>query len=311
MDFSAAFPTFAIALREGVEAALAIGIVLACLTKAQQSRLNTWVYWGIVCGLVASALAGVVLSWLLATLATAESAEAMLLKPLLEGLFGLVAIALLSWMLIWMTQQARSLQTSVESTISQVLQQSTGAAWAVFSISFVTVLREGMETVLFIIAKFQQGWIPVLGAVAGLLAAVGMGFAILQWGIKINLRVFFQLMGSFLLLIVAGLLISMLHHFDVAASLLSHLKPEFSQLCLARASCLLGPQIWDASQILPDNRFPGIALKALLGYRQQLYLGQAIGYVLFLLSVGGYYFQSFGWRTMPPAAVDKISQSDT
>ncbi len=308
MDFSAALPTFAIALREGVEAALVIGIVLACLKKAQQSQLNLWVYWGIAIGIFASALVGLVLSGVLAALATAESAGALLLKPLLEGLFGLVAIALLSWMLIWMSQQARSLRASVEGTISAVLQQSTGTTWAVFSISFVTVLREGIETVLFIIARFQQGWPPVLGAVAGLLVATGVGLGIWKWGIKINLRVFFQLMGSLLLLIVAGLWISTLKHFDAAGSILVQLKPQFSSLCVSPApSCLLGPQVWNASQILPDYRFPGIVLKALFGYRQQLYLGQAISYLLFLIGVGGYYFQSFSQRKTAPANPDNMA----
>jgi len=304
MDFSAALPTFAIALREGVEAALVVGIVLACLKKAQQSHLNPWVYWSVVLGIAASALVGVLLSWVLQGLETADSAGALVLKPVLEGSFGLIAIALLSWMLIWMTQQARSLKSAVEGAVTQALQQTTGAAaWGVFSLCFIAVLREGIETVLFIIARFQQGWAPAIGALAGLLVATGIGVLLFQWGVKINLRLFFQIMGGFLLLIVAGLLISMLRHFDAAARILAQLNASLAPLCFSPGpTCILGPQLWDASQVLPDKQFPGILLKTLFGYRQQIYLAQAVSYIVFLLVVGGAYFRSFLPQGTPAVA---------
>lgn len=312
MDFSAALPTFVVTLREGVEAALVVGIVLAYLKKAEQIRLNGWVYAGIGVGLLTSILVGIGFNGVIRALDAADQVYAPVIKQLLEGGFGVIAIALLSWMLIWMTQQAKSLKSEVEGSLSAALTQGQQAGWAVFGLIAIAVLREGFETVIFIAAKFQQGWMPVVGAIAGLLGATVIGLLLFQLGVKINLRRFFQVMGIFLLLIVSGLVVSALRHFDKAASLLSQLNPRLAELCSdSSPSCLLGPLVWDASQVLPDREFPGILLKALFGYTQTLYLGQAIAYSLFLLIVGGIYLQSItAWklsRTLTPGKSQSVS----
>jgi high-affinity iron transporter len=301
IDFSAALPTFVITLREGVEAALVVGIVLAYLKKVNQTRLNSWVYAGIGVGIGASVLIGILFSGILLALANSNQPYAAVLKPLLEGIFCTVAIALLSWMLVWMTQQARFLKTQVEGAIGAALAENQRAGWGVFGLVAIAVLREGFETVLFIAAQFQQGWMPVLGAITGLISATGIGFLLFQLGVKINLRRFFQVMGILLLLIVSGLVVTALRKFDAAIGLLSQTDPQFAYLCSnPNQSCILGSQVWDASGVLPDRQFPGILLKAFFGYTQKLYLVQAIGYVLFLGSVGGLYLRSItGWTPSP------------
>ncbi|HIK27838.1 MAG: FTR1 family protein [Oscillatoriaceae bacterium SKW80] len=294
MDFSAAIPTFVIALREGVEAALVVGIVLACLKKAEKSQLNSWAYSGVVSGILASVIVGIVLNSAIQGVARSERPYALVLKPLLEAGFCVVAIAMLSWMLIWMTSQAKSLKSEIEGSLNTALNQdSTAAGWAVFTLIFIAVLREGFETVLFIAANAQSAFMSVIGATGGLLLAAAIGAAIFQWGVKINLRLFFQIMGVFLLLIVSGLVISALKNFDAAAYTLAQLNPQFASLCFSSgSSCLLGARVWDATAILPDNQFPGIILKSLFGYRAKLYFAQAVAYILFLVTVGGFYFQS-------------------
>jgi high-affinity iron transporter len=301
VDFSAAIPTFVITLREGVEAALVVGIVLAYLNKAGQSRLNAWVYGGIGTGIGASVLVGFLFNWAIQALQVSDRPYAPVLKPLIEGVLGVVAIALLSWMLIWMTQQAKSLKSGVESQIGQVLKEDAGAGWGIFGLIFFAVLREGFETVVFIAAKFQQGWVPAGGAIAGLVTATAIGVLLFKWGVKINLRLFFQIMGVFLLLIVGGLVISALAHFDKALGRLAQLDPQFASACPSsglsqNAACFLGSPIWNLHEILPDRQFPGIILHTLFGYVDRLYVGEAIGYLLFLLTVGGIYLQSItGW----------------
>lgn len=300
MDFSAALPTFVITLREGVEAALVVGIVLACLKKAKQSQLNSWVYAGVGVGIAASALVGVLFSWVIQTLGAANPKYTPVVEPLLEGVFSVVAIAMLSWMLIWMTRQARFLKTEVEGSITAALKQNSSAGWGVFSLIFIAVLREGFETVLFIAANFQQGLIPAFGAMLGLATAVGIGVVLFKWGVKINIRLFFKVMGVLLLLIVAGLVVSALNHFDVALASLAQMDRQSQALCFyyerftKNPSCILGPRVWDTSNILPDDKFPGIVLKALFGYRENLFLVQAVAYVVFLITVGGIYFRSLG-----------------
>jgi high-affinity iron transporter len=298
MDFSAALPTFVITLREGVEAALVVGIVLAYLNKAGQKQLNPWVYVGIGIGIATSLLIGALFLALFQLLESTHQDYVPALKQGLEGIFSVAAIALLSWMLIWMTQQARFLKTNVEDAISSALQQRYQAGWGVFSLITIAVLREGFETVLFLAAQVQQGWMATVGAIAGLVGAVGIGILLFQLGIKINLRRFFQVMGMFLLLIVAGLVVGALRHFDKSVGLLAQLNPQFAGWCPeASPSCILGPLVWDASQVLPDRQFPGVLLKALFGYTQTLYLAQAIDYLLFLTIIGGIYLSSLaGWR---------------
>lgn len=317
MDFSAAIPTFVITLREGVEAALVVGIVLACLKKAEQSQLNSWVYAGIGVGIAASTLVGVLFAWVIQTLSAANPKYTPVVEPLLEGVFSVVAIAMLSWMLIWMTQQAKVLKTEIQGTITTALQQNNSAGWGVFSLVFIAVLREGFETVLFIAANFQQGLIPAFGAVLGLAGAVGIGVLLFRWGVKINIRLFFQVMGVLLLLIVAGLVVSALKHFNGALTHLAQIDSQYASLCFysefAKDSCILGARVWDASNILPDNKFPGVVLKALFGYRQKLYLVQAVAYVGFLITVGSLYFRSLGGislnTTNKPATQTPVSSN--
>ena len=294
MDITAALPTFFVTLREGFEAALVVGIVMACLKKAEQTQLYRWVYLGIVAGIVASVAVGFLLSGVVAGVETAGGIYAPVVKQLLEGIFGLVAIAMLTWMLIWMTKQAKSLKGEIEGSIASALgNENSGKAG--FILIFIAVVREGFETVLFILAKFQQDWtLPAVGAVAGLTLAAIMGVALFALGVRINIRLFFQVMGVFLLLIVGGLVMGALKHFDAAIGLMSELS--LNQWCLPGDSCILGDRVWDGSSLLPDKEFPGIVLKALFGYRQTLYLVQVIAYFVFLFAVGMAYFQSLGFK---------------
>ena len=111
-------------------------------------------------------------------------------------------------------------------------------------------------------------------------------------------------MGIFLLLVVGGLVLGVLKHLNLVVTLLSQLDPSFAQWCFLPAdSCILGSLVWDGSEILPDKTFPGVILKALFGYRQNLYLGQIIIYVLFLISVGTVYFRSLS--TPPTQNIEK------
>ncbi|MGB2923665.1 MAG: FTR1 family protein [Limnothrix sp.] len=296
MDISAALPTFVITLREGFEAALVVGIVLTCLYKANQSQLKSWVYGGIAAGVAASVLVGWGLWGLLSGVASGDSLYAPVYKQILEGGFGIVAIAMLSWMLIWMTRQAKSLKSEVEGSIQQALQTTESAGWAVFWLIFIAVLREGFETVIFIVAQFQSGWLmPSLGAVSGLFVATLMGVLLFALGVRINIKVFFQVMGVFLLLIIAGLVMGVLKHIDAGIAIFAQIQPQYQALCISPApSCVLGIQLWDWSELLPDKKFPGIILKTFFGYRQTLYLAQAIAYILFLVSVGTLYLSSLG-----------------
>ncbi len=304
MNVSELLPTFVITLREGVEAALVVGIVLACLRRAKQSQLAIWVWLAVLAGVGVSGLIGLLFGWLIQALGTASP----IAEPLLEAVFSGVAIVLLSWMLIWMTHQARSLKSQVEGAVNAALHQQPlhhqhlGSAGVIFGLVFVAVLREGFETVVFVIAKFQQGMLPALGSLAGLLAAAGVGLLLFKWGIKLNLKQFFQVMGVVLLLVVSGLVVTALGHVDTVMATLANQSRATEGLCFYYErftrvhSCVLGAQVWNLSQVLPDDRFPGLVLSALFGYTQRLYAVQAVAYTVFLITIGSIYFQSLAGR---------------
>jgi high-affinity iron transporter len=301
VDISAALPTFVITLREGVEAALVVGIVLALIQKAQQPQLKPWVYFGLASGLVGSILVGVGLSALLQSLQVSNQPYAVILLPFLKVGFTLVAIAMLTWMLIWMTKQARTAKAEIEGSVKQIIAADGKAEWGIWTLIFVAVLREGIETALFIVAQLQSGWASVVGAVAGLAGATGIGWALFALGIRINLKQFFQVMGIFLLLIVGGLVIGATKQLDAALMTLNPLV--VLKLCptLPGDSCLMGPLLWDGHLFLPDRQFPGILLKTFLGYRDRLFLGQIIAYLTFMTIAGTFYWRSL--NTTKPAAI--------
>jgi high-affinity iron transporter len=114
-------------------------------------------------------------------------------------------------------------------------------------------------------------------------------------------------MGVFLLLIVSGLVISLFKQVDAVALLLNQSLGEGSNLCFAGrdGSCILGPLVWDASQVLPEKQFPGILLKTLLGYRERLYLVTAIAYVIFLTTLATIYFRSLNLSAQPSGSVNR------
>jgi high-affinity iron transporter len=278
---------------------LVVGIVLAYLKKARKSYLSNWVYAGIGVGLAASAAVGVLLSQFIQTLGQSSEKYGPVFEPLLEGCFGLLAIALLSWMLIWMTQHAKTLKSSVEGSIGSALDHAK-AGWGIFALIFFAVIREGFETVLFIAAKFEQGVVPAIGALLGILCASAIGVAFFKLGLKLNIRKFFMVMGVFLILIVSGLVVTSLGHFDSAINIIAGLDRKSAALCFFQErfarpdsrSCVLGGLVWNLSKVLPDETFPGVILSALFGYTQKLFMVQAIAYVAFLGTIATIYTRS-------------------
>ena len=123
---------------------------------------------------------------------------------------------------------------------------------------YTTLFRsEGFETVLFLFTQPQTLGSSLLGVAIGLFGATLIGFGLFRWGIRINLGLFFQVMGVLLLLIIAGLVVSLCRNVDIIFAALSQLSSLPLDLCLGfEQSCVLGPLVWDTSQSLPDKQFP-------------------------------------------------------
>jgi high-affinity iron transporter len=268
MEGSFALPVMFITLREGVEAALVVGIVAAYLVKAQQVNLIKWVWIGVLGGLLISGLLG----WLAETVLGGFRGALYLVT---EASFALLAVALLSWMLLWMTQRSQFLKKEIQEAVQQSITNPEKAGLGIATLVGVAVLREGIEVVLFLGAQLQSGALPpLIGALVGLLLASALGYALFGLGARIDIRTFFAVLGSLLLFIVAGLL-------STALGLLS-----------SAFEWNLGPVLWDLSATLPEGTFPGVMFNALFGYTDQPHLLQFLVWLGYLLSVGTIYLRA-------------------
>ncbi len=309
MDLSGALPTFLITLREGTEATLVVGIVLAYLMQAKQLALQKWVYLGAATGLFVSSIMGAIAQKLIGGFSGT-------VYYLSKGIFSVAAIVMLSWMLIWMTQQAKTMRYQVQANLDKALNsaETRKAGWGVFTLIAVAVLREGAETVLFIAGTLspdqtQVGlaqYSPAIGCFAGLFAAIAIGIAIFKFGVNLNIRAFFQVLGVILLLIVSGLVITSLSAFDLANTIDKVFNPvtqSYEFLDPPRRVIewyTLGSQVTDTSTILPADKFPGIIFSTLFGYSDKLYATQIVSYCIFISTMGTLYFRSLGGKKLIP-----------
>ncbi|WP_308465395.1 iron uptake transporter permease EfeU [Rathayibacter soli] len=194
--------TLVIGLREGLEAALIVGIIAAFLRRNGQQLKAMWV--GVILAVLLSVGVGVGLEFVSASLPQAQQ-EGM------ESIIGAVAVVFVTGMIVWMNTHARGMRRELESSATTALRN--GATWALAGMAFLAVLKEGFETSVFLLATFQASEdtaLAVLGTLVGILIAVGIGIAIYHGGLRLNLGRFFKVTGIFLVFVAAGLVVSML-----------------------------------------------------------------------------------------------------
>jgi high-affinity iron transporter len=188
-----------VVLREGFEASLVVGIVLAFLDRTgRRDGFNT-VWAGVAAAVAISVAAGVVLFTIGAELEGTAAA-------FFEGSAAILAAGLLTWMIFWMRGQARSIRKDIEGRVSTALAQ--GSAIGLAAIAFVGVLREGVETALFLFSTTEESTpvVSFVGGMIGLVLAVVLGYAFYRGSSRLNLRLFFQATSVLLLLFAAWLL---------------------------------------------------------------------------------------------------------
>lgn len=192
---------FLIMLREGIEAALIVGIIASYLKQTGRGQWMPAVWVGVF---LAGALALFVGGGL--ELMSAEFPQKQ--QELFEGIVGLLAVGILSSMVFWMRKVARSIKSELQQSLDAALGGSSGQTWALIAMVFFAVAREGLETVFFLLAVFQQsnGTDAPLGALLGLLVSVALGVALYRGSLRLNLSLFFRWTGLFILVVAAGVL---------------------------------------------------------------------------------------------------------
>jgi high-affinity iron transporter len=253
--------TFFLMLREGLEAALIVGIIAAYLVKIGRRDALPKIATGVVAAVGLSIGLGLLITLTIERLP-------LVIQETLEGAAALLAVAVLTWMLFWMRRQGRAIKGELERGVDVALTKSS--TWALVALAFLAVIREGVETVLFMIPilSFQGTGIDiVLGGLLGLAVAVAVGWAIFVAGVRINLRRFFTVTGVVLIFVAAGLVAFAIAEFG-EAGLFANTGTAF-----------------DLNRVLPDNGPIGSVLRGLFGYRSAPTPLEVVGYVAYLVPV--------------------------
>jgi len=256
-----------ITLREGLEAALIIGIILAYLARTDNRQGFKHVWLGTLLAVVASLIAGA------AIYLSAGQLEGRT-EAIFEGLAMFAAAGVLTWMIFWMRKQAVNIKGHLYAQIQSAL--GSGSLLGLAMLAFVAVGREGIETVLFLSAATRLAESPILFAAGGLLGltvAIGIGYGIYKGTYRFNLRAFFSVTSLLLILFAAGLLAHGIHEFHEAGII----PPVVEHL-------------WDINHILPEQSTFGRFLAAIFGYNANPSLVEVVAYFGYLsLALGGYF----------------------
>ena len=269
--------SFLITLREGLEAALIIGIILAYLARTDNRQGFKPVWLGTSLAVLVSLIAGAVV-YLVAGEFTGRAEE------IFEGLAMFVATGVLTWMIFWMRKQAVNIKTHLHAQIQSAL--TSGSSLGLVMLTFVVVVREGIETVLFLFAATRVAESPVLfatGGFLGLAIAIGIGYSIYKGASKLNLRVFFNVTSLVLIVFAAGLLAHGIHEFHEAGIIPTVVE-----------------HVWDINHIVPEKSTFGRFLTAIVGYNANPSLVEVVAYFSYLVLVLASYFY--------PIAVKKESR---
>lgn len=198
-------PTFVIGLREGIEASLIVGIIAAFLVQRGDRRNLRWMWVGV--GAAVALCLGVAVA-----LQVVDSNLPQRQQEQLETVIAVLAVGMVTSMVVWMARHARTLRGDLEGRAGSAVAR--GSAVALVGMAFLAVLREGLETAVFLLAAFQASTTrtsAAAGAVSGIVVAVGLGYAIYRGGVRINLGRFFASTGFVLVLVAAGLLAFAVH----------------------------------------------------------------------------------------------------
>ena len=258
-------PTLVIALREGVEAALIVGIIAAFLVREGRRDAIGQMWIGVAIAVALCVGVAVLLKLVGEQLPQREQEG-------LETVIGLIAVAAVTYMIVWMRRNARGIKAALEGSAGAALAR--GSTMALVAMAFLAVLREGFETSVFLLAAFQDAGDTTaagIGAVVGLVAAIAIGLGIYRGGVRINLSRFFRVTGLILVFVAAGLLATSLHT--------AHEAGWFNGL---------QGQAADLTWLVQPGTISGSLLTGMLGLQPTPTVGEALVYLLYAVPMALY-----------------------
>jgi len=252
---------YLIGLREGLEAALVVSILVAYLVKSGHADRLGGIWAGILAAIAVSVGFGALLSFTSSNL-TFEAQEAF------GGALSIVAVGFVTWMIFWMRRTARTLSSELRGRVDAAV--ATGG-WVLALTAFLAVGREGLETSLFLWSAVQstgQSTQPLVGATLGLLTAVVLGWLFYRGAVRINLGTFFRWTGALLVVVAAGVLAYGVHDLQEAGVL-----PGLNTLA------------FDISGAVPPDSWYGTLLRGTINLTPQTTALQAVVWVLYVVPV--------------------------
>lgn len=254
-----------IGLREGLEAALVVSILVAYLVKSGRRHLLGRLWLGVAVAIGLSLAVGAALTFGPQGLSD-ETQE------LIGGVMSILAVALVTWMIMWMATAGRPLATGLRDQIDRAAE----SRWALPLVAFLAVGREGLETALFLWAATQaavrdggSATAPLLGALVGLFIAVVLGYLIYRGAVRINLHRFFAWTGGFLVIVAAGVLMYGIHELQEAGAL-----PGEDNLA------------YDVSHIIDPKGVLGTLLRGFFNIRPSASVMEVVAWLLYVGIVG-------------------------
>lgn len=254
--------TFLIMLREGIEAALIIGIMAGYSVRRGRASALPSIWAGTFVALLASAMAAALLLWTRADFPQRA-------QETFEAVVALVAIAVLLSMVFWMRRAGRNMKAEIEESLDLGLRRASDRfSMPLFATAFLIVGREGLESVMFLVAILQQATGPgmLTGAVLGLATAALVGALIFRLGVQLNLARFFRWTGVVVIFIAAGLAASAVRAFH-EAGLWNGLQGA----------------AFDISAVLPTDGLLGTLLSGIFGYSAAPSWGELLAYLALLI----------------------------
>ncbi|MHA1463982.1 MAG: FTR1 family iron permease, partial [Candidatus Heimdallarchaeaceae archaeon] len=262
--------SFLITLRETIEVALIIGIIITYVVKIKQKKLQRDIWIGTGLGIILSVIIGVIFSYVLGSFEEYEN--------IIEGFSMILAATLLTWMIIWMSETGKNFQAELETKIDISIknEQRLGLIF----LAFISVLREGIETVIFLtgIEATEDAPIDILwSGLIGIFVALIIAVIIFMSSRRINLKLFFGITSTFLILFAAGMLSHGFHELQ-----------EFAWF--GTDNSFLQTVVWDTSSFLNDKTSEiGKFLRTLFGYQDQPTWLEIIVYVSYYILLIGFF----------------------
>ncbi|WNN42746.1 MULTISPECIES: iron uptake transporter permease EfeU [Winslowiella] len=255
------FVPFLIMLREGLEAALIVSLIASYLKRTQRAKWFPAMWAGVVIAVALCLAVGVFINE-----TTGEFPQKQ--QELFEGLVALVAVCILTWMVFWMRKVSRNVKAQLEDAVDHALQRGSSNGWALVLMVFLAVAREGLESVFFLLAAFQQdvGIAPPIGAVLGLATAVVLGMLLYWGGVRLNLAKFFKWSSLLILFVAAGLAAGAIRAFH-EAGLWNHFQAV----------------AFDLSNTLSTHTLFGTLLEGILGYQETPTVSEVAVYFIYLI----------------------------